>query len=382
MRIRYILLLIIIAAFAGAGYYLYRSGNHARYLRTLLALVNTEKPVAGTGPSRSPLENNILDRLRALETPDSLVKFRTSPQDGGVFISAPVPRGKPVEWIIWQLSSAVEGTSYRVDDCLCPPADRGCTLQFVSTDSAGPKKPPVTLNVRWAVRFNTKSSKIAVLIKDFGFAADKTTIDYLSFPEPLTVSLVPSKKLALWTAQISNEYKKEIVILLPMEPINQKTDNYRSSLIMVHYPEDKLRRIIGNAAESVPGFAGFENLSGARVLEDSRVMGIIFSEFKKRHGYFIEEGVTRKTVVPAIAANSAVPFASIDFSVDTALTSTQIQELLRRCVIESQKRGSVIICSRATSQFIKVLTDELPMLRQNGIRLSYISDIVMPEIQK
>jgi polysaccharide deacetylase 2 family uncharacterized protein YibQ len=87
-------------------------------------------------------------------------------------------------------------------------------------------------------------------------------------------------------------------------------------------------------------------------------------------------------VVPVIAAKSGVPFATIDFSVDTGFTSIQIQELLRRCVIESRKRGNVIICSRATSLFIKVLTSELPLLRQNGIRLSYISDIVMTDSQK
>ena len=111
-------------------------------------------------------------------------------------------------------------------------------------------------------------------------------------------------------------------------------------------------------------------------------MSIVFSELKNRHGYFIEEGVTRKTVVPAIALKSAVPFATIDFSIDTTLNSTQIQELLRHCALESQKRGNVIICSRATSQFIRALTAELPMLRKNGISLSYISEILLSENQK
>lgn len=379
MRIRYILLTLTITALAAGGYYWYRSGSPLRYLQQVLALIPNEKPIPKTGPEHPVLETNILDRLKVLETPDSLVKFRTSSQNGAVFISAPVPRGKPVEWIIWHLSSAIAGTTYHVDDCFCPPNNHGCTLLFTAAD---PKKPQVTLTIQWAAHYNTKSSKIAVLIKDFGFVADKTTIDYLAFPEPLTVSLVPSKKLSSWTAKISNEYKKEIVVLLPMEPISSKKDAYRSSLIMVHYPEEKLRRIIGTAAEAVPGFAGFGNLSGARVLEDSRVMSIIFSELKKRHGYFIEEGVTRKTVVPAIALKSAVPFATIDFSVDTTLTSAQIQELLRRCALESQKRGNVIICSRATSQFIRALTIELPMFRQKGISLSYISDILLSENQK
>lgn len=372
MRIRYILLAVIIIALSAGGFYVYRSGNHQRYLKKLISFVKNEKPAPKTVPEHSVLETNLLDRLKALETPDSLIKCKTSPQ-GDVLISAPVPRGKPVEWIIWHLSSAVTGTPYHVDDCVCSPDERGCTMVFATADNS---KPAITLAIKWAARYNTKSSKMAILIKDFRFSADKTSNDYLQFPEPLTVSLVPSKKLASWTAQISSEYKKEVVVLLPMEPISLKKDADRSSLIMVHYPEERLRRIIGSAAESVTGCAGFENLSGATVLEDSRIMAILFSEFKKRHAYFIEEGVTRKTVVPAMAAKFAVPFAAIDFYVDTALNTVQIREFLRSSAIESQKRGKVIICSRATGRFIRALTEELPMLRQNGVRLSYVSAIV------
>jgi polysaccharide deacetylase 2 family uncharacterized protein YibQ len=375
MRIRNILSFAVIVALTAGGFYAYNSGKSRMYLKKGYAYLFPEKPLQKNGPEHSLLETNLLDRLKALETPDSLIKSRTGPQ-GEIFINAPVPRGKPIEWIIWHLSSAAAGTPYRVNDCVCTANDRGCTLVFTAIDD---KNPPVTLAFRWAARYNTKSSRMAILIKDFKFSADRATNDYLRFPEPLTVSLVPSEKLASWTAQISNEYKKEIVVLLPMEPISLKKEDDHSSLVMVHYPEERLRRIIGRAADAVPGFAGFENLSGVRVLEDSRVMSILFSELKNRHAYFIEEAVTRKTMAPAIAEKSGVPFATIDFSIDTALNMAEIRELLQRCALESQKRGSVIVCSRASGRFIRALTDELPMLRQNGIRLSYISDIVNPK---
>lgn len=380
MRIRFFRIVIIVLTIVMACvFYLLYNGNSQRYLQKTVSFLTREKPETTSKVGRSPLENNILDHLKTLETPDSLVTFRTLPEDSGVMMSAPVARGKPIEWTIWYLSTAIIGTTYRVDDCLCPSNDRGCTIHFVANEVGGQKKPPVTLSIQWAARYNSKSSKMAILIKDFGFVADKTTIDYLSFPEPLTVSLVPSKKLASWTAQISNEYKKEIVVLLPMEPISSKKDISHSSIIMVHYPEEKLRTIILSAEALVPGFAGFCNLSGARVLEDSRVMGVVFSELKKKRSYFVEEGVTRKTIAPVVAAQFAVPFGTVDVSIDSTLSVKQIQELLRRSAVESGKRGNVIICSRATRQFFKALTAELPMLRQNGIRLSYISEIVDPE---
>jgi polysaccharide deacetylase 2 family uncharacterized protein YibQ len=105
-------------------------------------------------------------------------------------------------------------------------------------------------------------------------------------------------------------------------------------------------------------------------------MDILFSEIKKRHGYFIQDGGTRKTVAPVFARKYATPFAAIDCSVDTALKLSQIEELLRRCGQEAQKRGQIIIGSRPTEAFITALKSELPALRRNGIRLSYVSEVL------
>ena len=396
MRIRFIILPAVVVLCAGGAAYFFNSGMHRQYayhLRKLTlkaysgingfihengALSGPEKSRTKNRPDHSPIENNILDRLKLLEIADSAVSFHTLSKDTAIEIRAAVPRGKPVEWIIWHLSSAVAGTSYQVEDCTCPPGDRGCTIRFTSSASG---QPAIILTVSWASRYFSKTARMAILIKDFGFAADQKTIDYLSFPEPLTVALLPSRKLASWTAQISNEYKKEIIVLQPMEPCYnpRSRESRRPSCIMIHYPEERLRSIIADAAGVVPNFAGFINSGGTRVLEDSRVTNILFTEIKKRHGYFIEDGTTRKSVAAIVARKISLPFATIGCSVDSAMHPDGIQDLIRRCAIEAQKRGCIIVSSKATTAFIRALKNELPVLRQNGIRLSYISEILTPD---
>ena len=376
MRKNFIILLAAVLVCAGGGVYIFNSGMYRQYAHKLLALFGTEKPHKKPGPARSPIENNILDRCKLLEIADSAVSFRMGQDMNSVEIHAAVPRGKPVEWIVWHLSSAVAGTSYHVEDCSFPTDERGCIIRFTSSE---PSQPAVTLIVTWASRYFSKTAKMAILIRDFGFSADQTTIDYLSFPEPLTVALLPSRKLAPWTAKISNEYKKEIIVLQPMEPVPRSEENYRTSCIMIHYPEERLRSIIADAAGAVPNSAGFSNSGGTRVLEDSRVTGIIFAEIKKRHSYFIEDQVTRKSVAPLIARKLSLPFAAVDCSVDSALQVSRIQDIIKRCAMESQKRGHIIISSKATRAFITALKSELPVLRRNGVRLSYISEILAPD---
>jgi uncharacterized protein len=394
MRLRHVIALLVITACAGGGVYFLGSGTHRHWFN---AFHNVIPPaitgffhdhVMGQGnahvkkrPGRSLLENNILDRLALLETADSAVSFRTLPDENAVDIRAAVPRGKPIEWILWHLCAASSGTSYRAEDCACPPDERGCAIRF---ESAVPEQPVVNLMVTWSSRYFSATAKMAFLIKDFGFAADQKTIEFLSFPEPLTVALLPSRKLSSWTAQISNEYKKEIAILQPMEPCltPRAPDGTRPPCIMLHYPESRVRSIMSFAAGAVPNFSGFINFGGMRALEDSRVTGFFFSEIKKRHGYFIEDRTTRKSVAAATAERISLPFGSIGCSIDAALETSRIEELIRRCAMEAQKRGTMIVCSQATTAFILALKKQLPLLRQNGIRLCYVSEIVTPEKKK
>jgi polysaccharide deacetylase 2 family uncharacterized protein YibQ len=394
MRLRYIIVLLVIIACAGVGVYFSGPGTHRHWFN---AARNAMPPavtgffhdhVMGPGkehgrkrPGRSLLENNILDRLALLETADSAVSFRTLLNENAVDIHAAVPRGKPVEWVLWHLCSASSGTSYKAEDCSCPPDERGCAIRFESTV---PDQPVVYLTVSWSSRYFSVTAKMAFLIKDFGFAADRKTMELLSFPEPLTFALLPSRKLSSWTAQISNEYKKEIVILQPMEPCPAPHVPVGRTLpcIMLHYPESRLRSIMSDAAGAVPNFSGFINYGGTRALEDSRVTGIFFSEIKKRHGYFIEDRTTRKSVAAQIAKKISLPFGTIGCSVDSSLETPRIEDLIRRCAIEAQKRGAMIVCGKATDPFIRALKKQLPLLRQNGVRLCYVSEIVEPDKKK
>lgn len=274
-----------------------------------------------------------------------------------------------------------EGTSYHVDDCSSSSDEHECTVRFSSTV---PADPVVLLSVTLAAQYLSKSAKLAVVIKDFGFTADRTTIDYLSFPEPLSVALLPSRKLSSWTAQISREYKKEIIVLQPMEPWPVKlTPGAKGpACIMIHYPEERLRSIISTSADLVPDCAGFCNSGGARVCEDSRVLSILFSEMKKQRWYFLEESVSRKSLAPSIARSLALPFATIDMTIDSAMKPARIQESIERSIAEAQKRGQCIICSKATDAFLRTLKKELPLLKRNGVRLSYVSELLNPDTEQ
>ncbi len=317
-------------------------------------------------------EQQLMEQLHNLEVSNQNIRRTVLKQDSSIEIRTSVPRGKPMEWIIWMIVSGLKDAAYSMDDCYYESDAKGCRIQFSCKEKGSP--PFVLLLMRSSAYF-TSTARIAIFIEDFGFQADETTVQYLSFPEPLTVGLLPEKKLTTWTAQIADEYKKEIVLMLPMEPVPGAFAKQSNSVIMVHYTEDKIKQLLNSAMERIPNFSGVANYYGTRVLADSKVVSLLFDQLASRNSYFLYFPQQRNVSVSTIAKSEGTPYVSVDIQVDTTLSVDRIQDTLRHCAMIAQKTGHVVISSKAHGSFIQALTNEIPVLKQNGIKLVYISEL-------
>jgi len=334
--------------------------------------ISHSKTIGKDLDGKTTFESALFKQLRELETSDSDINTDYFIGDSLKEIHAAVPKGKPIDWIIWHLCSATKHTSYKTTECYSS-NNANARIRFESRDSLNPV---ILLKLSRSSRYHSNSAKMAFFIQDFGFEANKTTTDFLSFPEPLTVGLIPSKRLASWTAQIANEYRKEIIIQIPMEPIPRSYAEYSKNTIKLHYSEQKLRMQLSEAMQSIPNFAGFSNFFGSKVLEDTRVMTIVFSELKDHYGFFIESESPRKSVTKMVAKKVGVPFETVHVTIDSIATQQQIQDTLHHFAITALKTGKILIASKPSSTLIAALNESLPDLNQWGIRLVYVSEIV------
>lgn len=367
-----IVLLLVLVSF--------RKGLPQKHLRSLKQSVsvhfqnNTDTPHTPQRKNSLKIEQILLDQFEKLETRMEDIAIEHLLEDSTIEIRADIPRGKPLEWIIWQLCRPIGTVAYHTADCSCKEHLQKCTVVLKSTRK---NNPTIRIHLKRSNRFFSTSAKMAVIVSDFGFKANETSVEFLSFPEPLTVSLVSTRKMSTWTAQIANEYKKEIIIQLPMEPLSAPFRHYKKEVLMIHYPPDKIKSMIDDARESIPYYAGFSNLCGDRVIDDSQVMKTILTEMKKNHAYFLIDPVSRESTAETVARTLAVPYRTIEISLDsTGSTSASIGDTLRHAAMIAHKTGSVVVQGRATKQFITSLKNQLPYLRQNGIRLVYASEVM------
>lgn len=314
-----------------------------------------------------------MERLHKLEVTPANIRRQAFKEDSAVEIRASIPRGRPMEWVVWMITSQLNETGYVISDCYYESDEKGCRIQFNCKE---PGNPVITIVLLRSSLYFSHTAKMAIFIEDFGFQADQTTVEYLSFTEPLTIGLIPAKKLTTWTAQIANEYHKEIVIMLPMEPVSAKYSKQSGAVVMVHYPEDKIQRIITESMEQIPHFSGLTNYFGSRIVDDSRVMSLLFTEINSKQAYFLYNPQSRSSSAEAIAKKNNVPFKSVDIYIDNNNSVSALQDTLRRCAMFAQKTGDVIISSKPTTAFINALKNELPILKQNGIRLVYVSELM------
>ena len=373
----FIILIILLAILIGVRKNLKK--QHIPFSKVISRIINTEKKDSTNHKPTSSIETNILEQLKKLEVKEEEITNQFFLEDRIREIKAAVPKGRPDELIIWQLSTSTKGTSYNVADCVFNKKKNTHTVTFTSNI---PKKEKVILIISKANRFLSNTAKIAILIEDFNFKANQTTIDFLSFPEPLTISLVPYLKKSSWTAQAANEYKKEIIIHLPFESKIKRKNNPTSKTIMVHYPPERIRTIISNAIKAVPNFAGFANLHGSLALEDSRIMNIVLNEMKKHHGYFIDTRISKNSIIPDIATKKKLPYGEASAKIKEKSNISAIEDQLKHYAVVAQKRSEILITAKASRQFIKALTNVLPILQENGVQLVYVSEIVKQPKEK
>ncbi len=384
-----ILLAVVMGVVAA---FLFTSGNYRKAGRSLHRLVAAKQPAHAISAD-SFLEDTIRVRLHRLEVPDSAVYCKYYPSDSLFEIHAAIPQGEPMAVVLYRLSAPVVGSNYHVDDCFCQTGGQRCEVLFVSSV---PGLPTVELTVNRAPRFASTAAEMAIVITDIGSAADAIDRELFALPASVTFALAPTLAAKLQVKQIAGSEKKEVMLLLPLEPSNRAHDDFKKQRLMIHYPEEKLRSLIHGSMGMVPGFAGFSNLGGTRALEDSRVMSIVFSEMKKRHAYFLEQAVTHKSVAASLADSFALPYATVQGLIDSIgdpgirisnrtlsrhaahpgnVHSPAIQEQLVHYALEARKRGKIIIVARASNELLEALRHEIPLFEHNGIKLALVSQL-------
>ncbi|MCU7891930.1 MAG: divergent polysaccharide deacetylase family protein [Candidatus Thiodiazotropha sp. (ex Ustalcina ferruginea)] len=217
------------------------------------------------------------------------------------------------------------------------------------------------------------SVKIALIIDDLGnqqIGGERA----LALPGPVTYAFLPQTPFAWQQASRAHQLNKEVMLHLPMESDNGNALG-RGALTLAMSKAHFLRTLRRNIA-SIPYVAGVNNHMGSLLTRDPTAMRWLMSGLREAGLYFIDSRTTVATVAERVASSNLIASSRRDVFLDNNPLESEVRGQLYKLLNAARVQGHAIGIGHPYPQTLAVLHEELPKLREQGIELVPVSQLI------
>jgi polysaccharide deacetylase 2 family uncharacterized protein YibQ len=214
----------------------------------------------------------------------------------------------------------------------------------------------------------------------FGFGGDlEGARNVFDLPVPFAVALAPDTKTSSAMLRAAHESGREVVLHIPLEPVNYPQLNPGPGTLLVTMKPDRatgnLRRWLDQAGPVV----GVANHMGSLATQDMTLMGAIYRELKRRHLPFIHVQPAAGAVCRSLAAESGVVYDEPAAVLDTETRATTPKALDRRwgeILEQARGRERTAVWVRVTPLTREWLRRATTAKRLDGVDLAPLSGVM------
>ena len=229
--------------------------------------------------------------------------------------------------------------------------------------------------VRFRKKGNINSGLIAIIIDDFGYFWDERVNNLMEMEIPMAFAVIPGHEHSKRIALESLNNKKELILHLPMEPINQqgREENF---LLKGKMSENEMRDIIEGALNGVPGASGINNHQGSKLTGDLKGIKRFLAVIRPLNLYFIDSVTHASSVAYKEALNMGIPVSRrtifLDDSEDIKTIEYRLDELKKR----ARDKGWAIGIGHVNAKTISALKKGIPSMIEDGFQFVFPSQLV------
>ena len=217
---------------------------------------------------------------------------------------------------------------------------------------------------------------VALIIDDLGYDK-KIAQKFAQLDVTLTFSILPHSPFQKKIARLAQSRGLEIMIHMPMEPVEYPQVNPGPGTLLTSMSADELINQLDQNLDTLPGVKGINNHMGSRLTSESTQMYQIFSILKKRGLFFIDSRTTAESLCEPSARLLQVPFAQRDVFIDHHLKPDFIRNQIKELIRIATKNGEAVGIMHPHSTTLRILQEMLPDLKDR-VRLVPASKIVRP----
>ncbi len=218
------------------------------------------------------------------------------------------------------------------------------------------------------------SGRIAVVIDDFGYKIDESVQNFLSLPFPITFAIIPGTKFAKQVANKAYRAKSDVLIHLPMEPLESMVEN-DGFTVFTNMSEKQLEEVISKSIAAVPHAIGVNNHMGSKATADKRTMARLMRIMKKHKLHFLDSVTNRRSIAYPFAIQTGVLALKMTTYIDNIYSSISVEQKLEAVVKNLKKTKTAIVIGHDNQKTAKILAKEMIRWRYLGVTFVRLSEL-------
>jgi polysaccharide deacetylase 2 family uncharacterized protein YibQ len=220
--------------------------------------------------------------------------------------------------------------------------------------------------------------RLALVLFGFGDDLDEARRVF-GLPLPFAVALVPDAKSSSAMFRAAHEKGREVVLHVPLEPINYPQLNPGPGTLLVTTKPDRVTGTVRRWLDQAGPVVGVANHMGSLATQDMTLMGAVYRELQRRHLPFIHVSPAAGAVCRPLAAELGVIYDEPDAVLDAEARATTAKALDRcwgEILARARTRERTMVWVRATPLSREWLRRATTVKRRGGVVLAPLSGVI------
>jgi polysaccharide deacetylase 2 family uncharacterized protein YibQ len=214
----------------------------------------------------------------------------------------------------------------------------------------------------------------------FGFGDDLSEARRVfDLPVPFAVALAPDTKTSGAMFRAAHEKGREVVLHIPLEPVNYPQLNPGPGTLLVTLKPDRATGTMRRWLDRSGSVVAVANHMGSLATQDMTLMGAVYRELRRRHLPFIHVQPAAGAVCRSLAAEMGVIYDQPDDVLDTearAKTPKALDQRWGEILERARTRGRTAVWVRATPLTREWLERATTGKRLDGVDLAPLSGVI------
>ncbi len=206
--------------------------------------------------------------------------------------------------------------------------------------------------------------KVGIIIDDLGYDSALANA-FMELNLPLTLSFLPFAPASRSIAHMAKQDGREIMLHLPMEPINYPAVNPGDGVLLVSMDEVTILEVLDRDLSQVPFASGVNNHMGSRFTQREEKMSIVLNELKRRGLYFVDSRTSGGSVAFKVARRIALRTARRDIFLDNELSESALKIQMERLLSLAKHKGCAIGIGHPHPETLEFLRGYLPTVNND-----------------